>query len=168
MVGRFIHNQDIRTLHHQLAEQHATLLTPGQHLHFLLDVVLAEQQTAQHAAHRLLVVFFLLPLAHPVEHRQGVIEFVFVILSVVTDLGIFRPFHGTAVRQLIVHQRFQQGRFTDTVRAQHRHFLAHFNHQVELAEQRTVVETFGQRFHFQRVTEQFFVLFETDERVLTA
>ncbi|MNN83642.1 hypothetical protein D3C81_2007150 [compost metagenome] len=91
-----------------------------------------------------------------------------MILRVVTDLGVFRPFHAAAVRLCIANQGFQQGRLTDTVRAQHRHFLAHFNHQVELAEQWTVVETFGQRFHFQCVTEQFFVLIETDERVLTA
>ncbi|MNE14659.1 hypothetical protein D3C80_1075470 [compost metagenome] len=48
VVGRLIHDQDVGALHHQLAEQHATLFATGEHLDRLLDVVLGEQQTTQH------------------------------------------------------------------------------------------------------------------------
>ena len=52
--------------------------------------------------------------------------------------------------------------------AQNGDLLAHFQQQVEVFKQRAFIKTFGKGFHFQRVTEQFLVLLETDERVLTA
>ena len=47
-------------------------------------------------------------------------------------------------------------------------FFTDLQQQVEIFKQRTVIKPFGQTFHFQRVTEQFLILFKTDERVLTA
>ncbi|KEP71936.1 hypothetical protein HR12_31080 [Microbacterium sp. SUBG005] len=40
--------------------------------------------------------------------------------------------------------------------------------RLKFFKQRAFIKTFGKGFHFQRVTEQFLVLLETDERVLTA
>ncbi len=98
VVGRFIHYQNIRFLHHQLTEQHASFFTTGQHFSRFLDIVLAEQQATKEATYYLLIIAFLFPLTHPLEDRQIVFEFVLVILRVVTNLGVFRPFHGTVIR----------------------------------------------------------------------
>ena len=91
-----------------------------------------------------------------------------MILRVIADSRILGPLHGAAFRRQIAHQRFQQRGFTDAVGAQHRQLFAHFQHQIQVAEQRAVIEAFGQRFHFQRIAEQFLILLEADKRVLTA
>ncbi len=133
-------------MHHQLAEQHTALLTTGEHFGWLFDVVLAEQQTAKEAAHHLLVIAFRLPLAHPVENGQIVVEIFGVILRVITNLRILGPFHGAVIRSQFTHQRFQHGGFTHAVGTEDSDLLAHFQQQVEVLEQRAVVETFGQLF----------------------
>ena len=168
VVSRFVHHQDVWFFHHQLAEQHAALLTTGEHLSRLFDVVLAEQQTTQNAAHRLLVVAFLLPLAHPVEDGEVVFELVLMVLRVVANLRVFRPLHGAVVRLQFADQGFQHGGFTHAVGTEDGNLLAHFQQQVEVFKQRAFIEAFGKGFHFQRVTEQLLVLLEADERVLTA
>ncbi len=168
VVGRFIHNQDIRFLHHQFTEQHASFFTTGEHFRRFLDIVLAEQQTTKEATYYLLIIAFLFPLTHPFENSQIVFELVFMILGVVTDLGVFRPLNGTVVRLQIANQRFQHGGFTHAVGTNNGNLLPYFQQQVEVFKQRTFIKTFRQRFDFQRVTEQFLILFEADERVLTA
>ena len=168
MVSWFVHDQDIRFFHHQLTEQHAALFTTGQHFDFLLDVILTEQQAAQHTAHSLLVITFLFPLAHPVEHSQIGVEVFGVILRVIADFGIFRPFNRTAIRRQFTHQRFDQRGFTDTVGTDDRHLFAHFHHHVETFEQRAIVIAFAQVFDFQNVAIQLFILFKANEWVLTA
>ncbi len=129
---------------------------------------MAEQQTTQNAAHRLLVIPFLLPLAHPVEDAKVVGEVGSVILRVITDARIFRPFNAATVWLKFAYQRFQQRGFTNTVGADNRQLFAHFKQQIEIFKQRTVIKTFGKRFDFQRITEQLLVLFKTNKRVLTA
>ena len=168
MVGRLIHDQDVGALHHQLAEQHATLFATGEHLDRLLDVVLGEQQTTQYRAHRLLVFVGLFPLGHPVEHVEVGVEIVGVILGVVADLGVLGPLDGAAVRRQLAHEGLDQGRFTDTVGTQDGDLLTHFQHHAQALEQRRLTITLGHPFHFQDVAVELFVLLEADEGVLTA
>ena len=168
MVGRFVHHQNVRFLHHQLTEQHTAFFAAGEHFRRLFDVVLAEQQSAQDAAHRLFVIAFLFPLAHPLKYRQIVFEFIFVILGIVANLRVLGPFNGTVIRHQVADQGFQHCGFTHAVGTQNSDLLPHFQQQVEVFKQRAVVKAFCQRFHFQSVTEQLLILLKANERVLTA
>ncbi len=53
VVGRFVHDQHVGLLQDQLAEQHATLLTTGDDLDRLEDLIVGEQHAAQGAADHL-------------------------------------------------------------------------------------------------------------------
>lgn len=81
---------------------------PDSTLTFFLDVILAKQQTPQHTANRLLIVFLLLPLAHPVKHRQIDVKITGVILCVVTNLTVFRPFYGPSIRFILPSRVFSK------------------------------------------------------------
>ncbi|CGW15549.1 Uncharacterised protein [Salmonella enterica subsp. enterica serovar Typhi] len=91
-----------------------------------------------------------------------------MVLRVVTNTRVFRPFNGAVIGVQIANQRLQQRRFTHAIGAEYRQLLADFEQQIDIFKQRTVIKTFRQRLHFQSVTEQFFILLKTDERVLTA
>ncbi len=165
VVGGFVHDQHVRLLQDQLAEQHAALLTTGNHLHRLLDLVVGEQHAAQGATDHL---FALGPLAHPVEQGDVVFEVMGVVLGVVAQLCGVGPLDAAGVRGQFVDQGAQQGGLADTVRADDRHALAGFNLEAEVLEQRLAVEALGHFFDHHSLAVQLLVLLETDERAHTA
>ena len=63
----------------------------------------------------------------------------------------------------LADETFQQRRLADAVRADDGDAFAHFDHQVEVLEQRRVV-AFGQAFEFERQPIQLLVLVEADVR----
>ena len=93
VVGRLVHQHDVGLAEDQLAEQHAALFTPGNHLHRFADFVVGEQHAAEGAAHQLLAA--LGPLRHPFEQGAVVLEVVGVVLCEVADVGAFGPFYFT-------------------------------------------------------------------------
>ncbi len=167
VVGRLVQQHDVGLLQDQLAEQHSTLLATGDHLDRLVDLLLREQHATQSTADHLLVIALLPPLAHPVIQVHVTLEILSMILSVVADFGIFRPFHRTGIGFQITDQALEQGRLADAVGTDDGDTLAHIDLQVEAGEQ-LLVERLGQPFHLQRGTVQLFCLLEADKRVLTA
>ncbi len=130
---------------------------------------LAEQQTTENAAYRLLVIAFLLPLAHPFEHGQIIFKLIFVVLSIVTNARVFQtiftvPLSGCRSPTSV----FSSVDLPTPLVPSTASFSPTSSSRLRFFKQWTVIKPFGQTFHFQRVTEQFLILFKTDERVLTA
>ncbi len=162
MVGRFVHQHDVGLAEDQLAEQHAALLTTGNHLHRFADLVVGEQHAAEGATHQLLAA--LGPLRHPLEQRAVVLEVVGVILREVADIGAFRPLHLTGHRRHFTDHGTQQGGLADAVGADDGDSLAGFDLQVQALEQRFAVEALADVLQGHRLAVQLLELLEADER----
>ncbi len=151
MVGRFVHDQNVRLPIINLPNS----IRPFPHQKALsqaFDVVTAEQQTTENAAHRLLVIAFLLPLAHPFEHGQIIFELIFVVLSVVTNARIFQTIlrcrcpvadRPPAFSAALIYRR----RWYPVPPV-----FTHFQQQVEILNSGPLSNPLVETFHFQRVT----------------
>ena len=82
MVGWIVHDQHVGCFQHHSGQLAADLFTPGQDLDLLVDLVAAEEHSAQEAPQEGVVVVFLVSvLAQPIQNRQFVIVEVGVKVS---------------------------------------------------------------------------------------
>ena len=91
-----------------------------------------------------------------------------MILGIVADVSVFRPFDRAVIQFQITEQTTQQGRLADTVRADDGNTFTNLNRQVKTIEQRSIFKTLAQTLHFQRQAIELLVQLETQIGILPA
>ena len=132
MVGWLVHQQHVVPLEHKLSENHAALLSTGQHFHGFRHVVAREQQSPQNAAYLLVVVSLAPPVCHPVGQDVILVEVVCVVLREVSDVGLVCPLDGSMIHLKVASQAAQQGGLSDTVWANDGNTLSRLDTKVQV------------------------------------
>ena len=109
VVGGLVQQQHVGPGQHHAGEHAPHLLTTGEHLHGLEDVVAGEEHPAQEAP-EVALVLVLGELAHPVQNVQvTVVEEGGVVLGEVGEGGGLAPLHGALVGLPLAGENLKEG-----------------------------------------------------------
>ena len=165
MVGGLIQQNDIRTGEHHLAEHTADLLTAGEDIDGLEDIVVAEEHTAQEAA-QVHIVLLGGVLAQPVHQLHLVaLEVLGVVLGQVGADGGDAPLDGTLVGLQLAHQDLHQSGLGQLIFADKGDLVGAVDGEVDLVQQLDAVDGDGDILNGQNILAQIPLGHEADKGI---
>ena len=166
MVGRLIHHQHVRAVQHHAREHTAYLLTAGQDVDRLVDIVARKQHLAEERAQGGLQRIGLGIRREPVQHGLLMtVEKFGIVLREVRLTGRDAPLERTLVRLQLAHQDLEQRGRRLLGLADKRDFIAARDAERDVVQDFLPVDGLADAGHLEDVLARLAVHLESDERI---